>query len=137
MKLIIDIPEEYYDALKRVDEIISGKRNCKTLESVVYDAIGKGTPLTECEDIISRQAVEEIKEIMTDISGNSIYAVRMSDIRALPPVQPKAKTGKWMDVSDGFTEHFGQIYRCSECGDTSIGKQDYCKDCGADMRGEK
>ena len=45
MKLIIDIPEVYYEALRKTDEIISGQRNGKTLMSVIYDAVGNGTPL--------------------------------------------------------------------------------------------
>ena len=41
-------------------------------------------------DLISRQAVDEIKELMTDINGDTVYAVRMSDIRQLPSVTQKS-----------------------------------------------
>ena len=47
----------------------------------------------ECEDAISRQVVDEIKELMTDINGDTVYAVRMSDIRQLPSVTPQQKIG--------------------------------------------
>ena len=40
-------------------------------------------------DLISRQAFDEIKELMTDINGDTVYAVRMSDIRQLPSVNPQ------------------------------------------------
>ena len=59
-------------------------------------------------DLISRQAVDEIKELMTDINGDVIYAVRMSDIRQLPSVKPQEKTGHW--------QHYEGMLICSECG---------------------
>ena len=40
-------------------------------------------------DAVSRTDIDEMKEIMTDIKGNSVYAVRMEDIRKLPSVTPK------------------------------------------------
>ena len=39
-----------------------------------------------CDDAISREDAEECKELMTDINGDTVYAVRMSDIRQLPSV---------------------------------------------------
>jgi hypothetical protein len=45
MKLIIDIPEVYYEALSKTEEIISSQRSGKTLMSVIYSAVGNGTPL--------------------------------------------------------------------------------------------
>ena len=45
MKLIIDIPEVFYEALRETDEIISGQRSGKTLMSVIYNAVANGTPL--------------------------------------------------------------------------------------------
>ena len=47
MQIIIDIPEVYYEALKETDEIVGGRQNGKTLMSVVYNAVGNGTPLPE------------------------------------------------------------------------------------------
>ena len=45
MKLIIDIPEVFYEALRETDEIISGQRSGKTLMSVIYNAVANGIPL--------------------------------------------------------------------------------------------
>jgi len=45
MKLIINIPEVYYEALSKTEEIISSQRSGKTLMSVIYSAVGNGTPL--------------------------------------------------------------------------------------------
>lgn len=59
----------------------------KRLEEVCNMAI-KALEQNPCNDTISRQAIDEIKELMTDINGDTVYAVRMSDIRQLPSVNP-------------------------------------------------
>lgn len=131
MKLIIDIPDYDYSQIYEYYE------NNDIVEAI-YSYIANGTPLTECEDTISRQdAVSRISDLlMLELQGkrlptwNEVY----NALGELPSVQPKAKTGHWIDNGDGFTEHYGQLYTCSECGNTSIGKQDFCKDCGAYMR---
>lgn len=48
------------------------------------------------DDLISRQAVDEIKELMTDINGDTVYAVRMSELRQLPSANPQT-TGHCKD----------------------------------------
>lgn len=75
-----------------------------------------------CDDAISRQALDEIKELMTDINGDTVYVVRMSDIRKLPPVRPQETVTEFAD-------------RCRECG-AKYGKllkqkpkTGQCKDC--------
>ena len=45
MQIIIDIPEVYYEALSKTEEIIPSQRSGKTLMSVIYSAVGNGTPL--------------------------------------------------------------------------------------------
>ena len=57
-----------------------------------------------CEDAVSRQAVDEIKELMTDINGDTVYAVRMSDIRQLSSVNPQEPKIDWIPVSERFPE---------------------------------
>lgn len=42
-----------------------------------------------CEYAVNCEDLEECKELMTDINGDTVYAVRMSDVRRLPPVTPK------------------------------------------------
>ena len=42
--------------------------------------------LQPCKDAVSREDIEECKELMTDVTGDTVYAVRMSEIRQLPPV---------------------------------------------------
>ena len=45
MEIVINIPEVYYEALRKTDVIISGQRSGKTLTSVIFDAVANGTPL--------------------------------------------------------------------------------------------
>ena len=60
-------------------------------------------------DLISSQAVDEIKELMTDINGDVIYAVRMSDIRQLPPVKPQESSITWVTGADGAKIAFWDV----------------------------
>ena len=45
MQIVIEIPEVFYEALKKTDVMVSGQRSGKTLMSVIYNAVAKGTPL--------------------------------------------------------------------------------------------
>ena len=86
----IDVePHEIKDALIEQYEFTAKQLN--ELPSVTQKPI-------EYDDAISRDDVEECKELMTDINGDTVYAVRMSDIRQLPPVTQKS--GKWIPVSE-------------------------------------
>ncbi len=106
-----------------------------------------------CNDAISREDVEECKELMTDINGDTVYAVRMSDIRRLSPVT--SKTGHWITDAktyyeelnkrglgvDEYTPYFTDDIACSEClakysmldNETEFFK--HCPNCGAKMEG--
>lgn len=70
-----------------------------------------------CEDCVSRQTLDEIKELMADINGDTVYAVRMSDLRQLPSVTPQPKMGKWINkyAEDACGERYS-YWACSECG---------------------
>lgn len=57
----------------------------------------------------------------------------------LPSAQPERKKGKWINVNDGKWNTF-EVLKCSVCGelDNRMDWTDnYCPNCGADMRGEK
>lgn len=47
MQILIDKPEDFYEALKKTDEMSSGLHSEKTLMSVIYSAVAKGTPFPE------------------------------------------------------------------------------------------
>ena len=97
-----------------------------------------------CGNAVSRQAFDEIKELMTDMHGDTVYAVRMSDIRQLPSVKPQEKKGHWISFGVQGEMDGGQIvqaFTCSECGTISIFRMrsgnivngDICPNCGAKM----
>lgn len=53
-----------------------------------------------CGDAISREDVEECKELMTDVNGDTVYAVRMSDIRRLSHVKPQYTEDEIQKIQD-------------------------------------
>lgn len=87
MELVIEIPEVFYEALRKTDRILSGQRSGKTLMSVIYNAVAKGTPLPKGHGrLIDADALEECKEVMNTTMGESKYAIRMEDIRNAPTI---------------------------------------------------
>lgn len=109
-----------------------------------WEGLQKLPPVTPqpCEDAVSRQAVLDLATTIKtdDYSGNEIMeVVEVEDIKALPPVTPKEKTGRWevYEVVD-FGEWKGtEKYKCSECGEeVGVFKSNFCPNCGARMVSE-
>lgn len=94
-----------------------------------------------CTDVISRQTLDEIKELMTDINGDTVYAVRMSDLRQLPSITPQQKIGYWTRelIINEYGGCIGAKMICSECGqDNGYDKRmKFCPNCGAKMEVEE
>ena len=83
-----------------------------------------------CEDCVSRADVKTFLDKYNFVS----YDYTDEDfVKALPPVYPKAKVGKWIE------SHIPEsvLVECSECG-FSCGAPsfNYCPMCGAKMEGE-
>lgn len=77
------------------------------------------------DDLISRQAA--IDAIKKDVMGGLNYE---RVIKELPSIQPKQKTGRWIDMDDHVM--------CSCCGATHYGAdKNYCPNCGAKMKSEE
>lgn len=53
----------------------------------------------------------------------------ISDIEDAPTIEERKK-GEWSEFVPG-------LYKCSECGKFSPTKEDFCPNCGADMREEQ
>ena len=117
----------------------------ENIRKMLIDQIANEKKQEPCEDAISRQAVDEIKELMTDINGNTVYAVRMSDIRQLQSVTPQQKTGYWIEIAQ-YSDGKHKI-ECSECKSHIFdrghansfnvkNKYKYCPNCGAKMESE-
>lgn len=93
-----------------------------------------------CDDVVSRQTLDEINELMTDINGDTVYAVKMSDLRQLPPVALQPKTGHWINAKVGRLFPSND-FKCSVCGNildfsgVNCGRGDanYCPNCGVKM----
>ena len=87
------------------------------------------------DDLISRQAAldafglsEKTRKYGGDHSGyDTIMLYEVQDVlEALPPVQPKQKTGHWILL-------IHELYACSECHSKWTMKLNYCPYCGAKM----
>lgn len=89
-----------------------------------------------CEDTISRQEVlDKMKERDEELSS-----ICPKDIKALPPVLPQPKVGRYVPVGyDGYADG-NPVYdwwECSECGWEHTGDKEsltaFCPNCGAKM----
>ena len=119
MKLMIDIPDKIY-------ETVQNGTYCGTL----YEELKNGTPLSELEDCISRQAaIDTYKNLRLPIYP----------LEELPSVKPEQKNGRWIKIDDCSNSG----YYCSECHKRVVkeGWSDtvkiikYCPNCGAKMQG--
>lgn len=125
MKLIIDIPNEVYDW--HVNGFPDEEDAVRLL-----DIVKNGTPLEECEDCVSRQAVLDLPKNTERGFGGKILeqSINIEYIKALPPVTPVEKVGKWIDG------------KCNRCGThapywamaSTYYCSEYCTKCGAKMR---
>ena len=86
-----------------------------------------------CEDCVSREAVLACEQHIWDDCG----VISVEDVKALPPVTPKQRTGKWIWQTE-------DIYRCSECGEEihvkevmNVPQYICCPMCSAKMEGEE
>lgn len=76
--------------------------------------------------------------------GATAYYETVKAIKALPSAQPERKKGKWIWwYEEEFTEHATEYTphcKCSECGrecaPSVATSSSFCRNCGADMRGD-
>lgn len=96
--------------------------------------------VVEPVDAIDRQAVLDIiykyEEPCDDRDGRYIdnSDLIVWDIKALPSVTAKPKTGHW--ITGRSIYHDVEMYRCSECKNWSPYKLEKCPNCHARMVGE-
>ncbi len=75
-----------------------------------------------CDDCISRQAA------INCVIFHEFRHRMVEDIKALPSVTPKEKTGRWIRQTDDYHDY----YECEQCG-IAVGIDDiknYCPNCG-------
>lgn len=132
MQILIDIPEDFYEALKKTDEMSSGLRSEKTLMSVVYSAVAKGTPFPE------EPVLDKIRAEMADLASRTMNDNRASGMWTCidildkykrerkergnmaeennEPIKKEEKTGHWMHWIYSSDYVNDTAYKCSECG---------------------
>lgn len=115
--------------------------NPKDVEKVINKAI-KVLEHEPCEDAISRKAVEDAiydYSRACDVNEQQI----MEYIDKLPPIQPRAKVGKW--IKYGRPRCGEQHYQCTICNeyfnlgiysDYYLKAFKFCPNCGAKMEVE-
>lgn len=93
MQIVIDISEADYWKIKEnfadLQVYLKEKAmdNFSNLGLKMQNAVYHGTPLPKGHGrLIDADELEECKEIMTTISGESKYVVRMDDIRNMPTI---------------------------------------------------
>ncbi len=87
-------------------------------------------------DLISRQAAIKTAHFPT-IDDAGYEVVRVDDILALSPTEPKTGTWKEEYAGNGWNDFWD--FTCSECGREfhKFYKSNFCPNCGAKMRGEE
>lgn len=90
------------------------------------EAISKIMEQQPCDDCISRQ------EAINCVTSNEFIYKIVEDIKSLPSVTPKEKTGKWIENAPEY-QNIDPPYICSECGNMHLRKTNYCDQCGAKM----
>lgn len=56
VKLIIEIPKDYYEVMRRNEVILGSARSGKTLTNVIYSAVANGTLLDDVKALIEYNA---------------------------------------------------------------------------------
>ena len=83
------------------------------------ELIDKYAEQEPCEDAVSRQAIKKLKRHNL-VEGQF---VSLYDIEHLPSVQPKAKTGRWIPVSERLPQNGTHVLIC--CEDGFVTSDDY------------
>ena len=155
MKLIVDVDEKLVrEGFER--PFTEEERN------ILIRAIGNGTPYNPTGDLIN---YEDLKKVLTSETRNKFEFVCLNYILEKIDNAPRYEQEVYLDETsfnhyiEGYREarkvferqkgewifdtevtEFGNpygTYRCSICGGHSSDKYSFCKDCGADMRGEE
>ena len=101
-------------------------------KEAVIDDIKKIPSVQPCEDAISKQTVEHLANKYVNPKDFHKF---MNAVNELPSVQPTRQKGEWIRLPK--EEWYGHEAKCSVCGGVTIDDNNYCPNCGADMRGEK
>lgn len=124
------------------------KEICKIFEpafaNYIITALKKDATVSDgCEDAVSRKAMLDYQQYLHGKMSNEENYKLWEFIKALPPVAPTHKKGKWMKHEDSNSVYYdcslcGCLAPCTETANSFIWKlSNYCPDCGAEMEREK
>ena len=105
---------------------------------ILKEAI-KAMKTEPCEDAVDRQKLIDLATSWDKHFSDSDRCVSLADIKALPPVQPEQKMGKWIlhKSFDNGHKNCNECIECSQChtwfGHDCYAKTPYCPNCGAKM----
>ena len=121
-KIIAEILDTFLWEGQTEETLNSSVRKCLAIS----DKYAKQEP---CDDVVSRQAVNEIVNDIRDYISIEGYLAIIERMKKLPSVMQKS--GKWIGVNPMV-----DTLMCSECGENIISadfKSNYCPNCGARM----
>ena len=145
MKVIVHMLEEKYDT-DRVEDAVDMAIEALSAEPC-EDCISRAEAIKAIEEYGSvwmeyteEMSIHQIAERALKASKQSMYKI----LHDLPSVQPKPKTGHWINIEDK-TDWYDATYKCSCCGREIITPYElknnlysdypYCH-CGAKMESE-
>ncbi len=115
--------EEAIEMLEYIRHTGNGESEYKNdAQAIAISMAIKALEQQPCDDCISRQ------ETINCVTSNEFRYKIVEDIKTLPSVTPKEKTGKWI-----FDEILDRHYYCSECKSMGVDYWDFCPNCGARM----
>lgn len=95
--------------------------------------------VTKAKEILLKRIKAEENMFTPPYGVSGVYALRKAAV-VLDDVEKgklvERKKGKWdtVPMNDGIAHY--TLLKCSECGGLSAHPTNFCRDCGADMRGE-
>lgn len=126
------IREEAIEILCDVGDI----NRCCAKDAEALDIAIKALEQQPCDDTISRERVLEVQMKYAEHMGATKYWQMRDDIKALPSITLKQKTGHWKEL-EKITSPNELICECSVCGHVVsflyYPKSNYCPKCGAKM----
>lgn len=89
-------------------------------------------------EYISREELLEKEKYLSDWNID-LYYIDSDDVKMIPSADVRPNIhAEWEKVSaDKYIKSANYRYRCSMCGELTIGEPNFCPTCGADMRDPK
>ena len=130
--------DDWYDVPSDEMTLEQARQAVKDLRKKLAECLEKHP----CTDVISRQDAfdafglsEKTRKYGGDHSGyDTMMLYEIQDvIENLSPVIPQQKIGQWISLDDFRGKYNECGYRCSECGEHSDYKENFCPNCGTKM----